>query len=539
MDTLSNKQNFFKRQYHKLYDPFRKLKLTTRITVFNVILFAILILFVFLFVTLLTRQFLFYKNRDELISKKVQVEDFINEDINILYQTPENQRVNYIYDRLKKLYLFENYKFVVLVSDDSNRTSYPLNKSYYDRFITGEEYTDLSTFSTVLKIETTSDGTFLNMRIYDNQASVDQSILTSFKIPFALTQNSSDVFVTKVLKTDVMHTTSNIVFLDGKKVYITLFLTSTLDEDYLMSLNSALFVSSIIGILLLSIFGRYFTRRALRPLVNLSYTAQNINNENLDYRIPSIGTNDEVDTLIKSLNYMLQNLEKSFDYQKRFVSDASHELRIPLTIILGYVDLLKTMGYDEKELLEESIDSIESEAQNMKNLVEKLLLLARVENRTFEVNFDRVSVEEISDKLIQECRLIYEDFTFNAELDYLGDLIVDKELIIQVFRALVDNAVKYTDPPGTITITSRELRKYYEIAIADTGRGIPTENIPNLTNRFFRVDEDRNRKTGGVGLGLAIVESLMKVQGGRIQIESQENVGTRIALLFPKDQFMK
>ncbi len=539
MDTLSNKQNFFKRQYHKLYDPFRKLKLTTRITVFNVILFAILILFVFLFVTLLTRQFLFYKNRDELISKKVQVEDFINEDINLLYQTPENQRVNYLYERLKKLYLFENYKFVVLVSDDSNRTSYPLNKNYYDRFITGEEYTDLSTFSTVLKIETTSEGTFLNMRIYDNQASVDQSILTSFKIPFDLNQNSSDVYVTKVLKTDVMHTTSNIVFLDGKKVYITLFLTSTLDEDYLMSLNSALFVSSIIGILLLSIFGRYFTRRALRPLVNLSYTAQNINNENLDYRIPSIGTNDEVDTLIKSLNYMLQNLEKSFDYQKRFVSDASHELRIPLTIILGYVDLLKTMGYDEKELLEESIDSIESEAQNMKNLVEKLLLLARVENRTFEVKFDRISVEEISDKLIQECRLIYEDFTFNAKLDYLGDLIVDKELIIQVFRALVDNAVKYTDPPGTITITSRELRKYYEIAITDTGRGIPAENIPNLTNRFFRVDEDRNRKTGGVGLGLAIVESLMKVQGGRIQIESQENIGTRIALLFPKDQFMK
>ncbi|MBF4694086.1 HAMP domain-containing protein [Fusibacter sp. Q10-2] len=539
MATLSNKQNFFKRQYHKLYDPFRKLKLTTRITVFNVILFAILILFVFLFVTVLTRQFLFYKNKDELISKKTQIEDFINEDADILYQTPDNQRVPYLYERLKKLYLFENYKFVVLVSDNANRTSYLLNKSYYDRFVTGTEYTDTSNLSTVLKVETSTDGTFLDLKIYDNQASDGQSIIGSLQIPFSLDQTTSDVFITKILGTDVMHTTSNIVFLDGKKVYITLFLTSTLDEDYLMSLNSALFVSSIIGILLLSIFGRYFTRRALRPLVNLSYTAQNINNENLDYRIPSIGTNDEVDTLIKSLNFMLQNLEKSFDYQKRFVSDASHELRIPLTIILGYVDLLKTMGYDERELLDESIESIESEAKNMKNLVEKLLLLARVENRTFEVNFDRISVKEISDKLIHECRIIYEDYTFDSELNYTGDIIVDKELIVQIFRALVDNAVKYTEPPGTITVTSRELRKYYEIAIQDTGRGIPAENIPNLTNRFFRVDEDRNRKTGGVGLGLAIVESLMKVQGGRIQIESQEHVGTKISLLFPKDQFMK
>ncbi|GAU77626.1 cell wall metabolism sensor histidine kinase WalK [Fusibacter sp. 3D3] len=536
---MSNKLNYFKRLQNRLYNPFKKFKLTTRITVFNVILFTILILFVFLFVTLLTRQFLFYKNREELISKKVQVEEFINEDVDTLYQTPESQRVNYLYERLKKLYLFENYKFVVLVSDDANRTSYTLNKNYYDRFITRDESSDTSNITTTLKVDSAPEGTFLNLEIYDHQASVDHAVVGAFQIPFAIDQNASDVFVSKLLGIDVMHTTSDIVFVDGSKVYITLFLTSTLDEDYLLSLNSALFVSSIIGILLLSIFGRYFTRRALRPLVNLSYMAQNINNENLDYRIPSIGTNDEVDTLIKSLNFMLQNLEKSFDYQKRFVSDASHELRIPLTIILGYVDLLKTMGYDEKELLEESIDSIESEAKNMKNLVEKLLLLARVENRTFEVNFDRVSVEEISDKLIHECQLIYEDYTFESELDYKGDLIADKELIVQIFRALVDNAVKYTDPPGTITVTSKELRKYYEVAISDTGRGIPIENIPNLTNRFYRVDEDRNRKTGGVGLGLAIVESLMKVQGGKIQIESQEHFGTKIALLFPKDQFMK
>lgn len=536
---MSSKPNFFIKQYHTLYNRFRKLKLTTRITVFNVILFAILTLFVFLFVTLLTRQFLFYKNKDELVSKKVQVEDFINDDLDMLYQTPEDQRVNYLYERLNKLYLFENYKFVVLVSDDANRSSYPLNKTYYDRFVTGDEYANTDNFIISLKLETLNTGQFLNFRVYRDEASVDQALVESVKIPFSFAQNTTNVFITRILGTDVMHTTIEMAFDDGHKVYITLFLTSTLDEDYLMSLNSALFVSSIIGILLLSIFGRYFTRRALRPLVNLSYTAQNINNENLDYRIPSIGTNDEVDTLIKSLNFMLQNLEKSFDYQKRFVSDASHELRIPLTIILGYIDLLKTMGYDEKDLLDESIDAIESEAKNMKNLVEKLLMLARVENRSYEVNFDRVSVDELTEKLIHECRLIYEDFSFESDLDFHGDVLVDKELIVQIFRALIENAVKYTEPPGIITIGSRELRKYYEISITDNGRGIPAENIPNLTNRFYRVDEDRNRKTGGVGLGLAIVESLMKVQGGRIQIESQESVGTKIALLFPKDSFMK
>lgn len=536
MDTLSN--NIILKLYHGLYDRFRKLKLTTRITVFNVILFAILILFVFLFVTVLTRQFLYYKNRDELLSKRVQVEDFISDSSEQLLEIPDDQRVSYVYERLNKLYLFENYKFIILVSDDQNRTSYTLNRNYYDRFLSGDDTAYSNAFSISLNYNPNTSNGALEFQVYQDNLDVDHALVSSAEIPFG-SENASEVFVTRILGTDVMHTTTHLNFTDESKVYVTLFLISALDDDYLMSLNSALFVSFIIGILLLSIFGRYFTRRALRPLVNLSYTAQNINNENLDYRIPSIGTNDEVDTLIKSLNFMLQNLQKSFDYQKRFVSDASHELRIPLTIILGYIDLLKTMGYDEPELLEESIESIESEAKNMKNLVEKLLLLARVENKTFEVNFDRISVTHLAEKIIHECQIIYEDYFFASNLEYHGDIIVDRELIVQIFRALVDNAVKYTDLKGTITIGSKELRKYYEVSITDTGRGIPIENIPNLTNRFYRVDEDRNRKTGGVGLGLAIVDSLMKVQGGRIQIESQEGVGTKISLLFPKDAFMK
>ena len=517
---------------------FGKIKLTTRITIFNVILFTLLICFVFIFVSILTRQFLFYKNKEELTSKQIQIEDFINDEIHRLYQTPKNKRVEYVYNKLNQLFLFKNYQFVILVSDSDNNNSYSLNKSYYDIFVLGDEYSSNTKFEIGLSHATINNDSYLDFSLYGKANGDVLDLIEATRIPLKLTAHP-DVFLTKILGTDVVHGTSEFSFLDGSKIYVTLFLTSSLDSDYLNSLNSALFVSGAICILLLSIFGRYFTRRALKPLVKLSYTAQNINNETLDYRIESTGSDDEVDTLIKSLNYMLQNLEKSFEYQKRFVSDASHELRIPLTIILGYIELLKATGNSDEELVLESMDAIESEARNMKSLVEKLLLLARVENRSFNVNFDRLSVESIGERLISECQLLYPDFTFELKLDYKDEILADMELLIQIFRAIIENAVKYSEKPCVITFTSKELRKHYEVSIIDSGRGIPPEDLKLITNRFYRVDEDRNRKTGGVGLGLAIVDSLMKVQGGKINIESEIGIGTKISLLFPKDSFMK
>lgn len=508
-----------------------KIKLTTRITISNVVLFSLLVLLIIYFVTLLTRQFLFYKNRDDLDSKLTQVEDYLTEQSDSIQSLSGADRITFLSDGLGNAHLFQDYKFILLISDTENNAAYLTNKAYYDNLFYEAFYIspdNVQTNVTYLPSQVPASPEILDVSVSVPELGDDVNFL-NLRISLPASGNDPVTNQVKVLGRNLVYTAMRY----DDNTFLTLFLYSELDDDFIISLNSALLISALIGIILISVFGKYFTRRALKPLVELSYIAQNIDKETLNYRIPSSDSNDEVDTLIKSLNLMLQNLELSFESQKQFVSDASHELRIPLTVILGYIDILKSAGYDDRSLLEESIQAIGDEAQNMKRLMEKLLLLARVENKRFEIHPERIGIVDFINKLVAESALLYPNYTFESHCKYKGFVVADTEVLMQMVRALIENAVKYSPQGSLIRIETASSPRTYILSVIDAGCGIPKAHLNKLTDRFYRVDADRNRASGGSGLGLSIVDGLIKTHGGHLQITSTEGEGTCVSLHLP------
>lgn len=526
---------FVNRHLKKLKSRTNRIKLTTRITISNVVLFSIIIAILMYLITVLTTQFLYFKNKEELLTKQRQIEELLLAESDAINNVDPQDRIAWIYEKFENYYIFDNYKTLIMLFDSRSQTSYTLNKEVYDMILLDQLKVNPSTMDINVSFISKNNVAYdqLNFELYKRLDTNEK--LKYMDISLKVPSKGGVPFVTEstLLGYDVMYTTLRFDGALDYSAYVSIFLYPDLDKDFLLSLNSALLVSAFIGILFLTAFSRLFTRKALKPLVDLSYVAQNMNNETLNYRIPSTESNDEIDTLIKSLNLMLQNLEMSFEYQKRFVSDASHELRIPLTIVLGYIDLLKTMGTSNEALLRESLDSIEDEATHMKNLVEKLLILARLENKRIKVNSEWIEIPDFFKKTHQECMKLYPKHAFHLNMNYVEDVFMDFELMTQIIRALVENAVKYSPEGSQITFGSAKRNQFIELSVTDEGRGIAKDSIAQLTNRFYRLNEDRNRKTGGTGLGLSIVDALIKAHGGHMRIESEPDNGTTILLFLP------
>lgn len=532
-------------------NPFMKMKLTMRLTVFNIILFTLFMALIMVSVTFLTKQFLYLKNREAILSREDQIYEQLNTLMPSLDELPPDQRIPLLYNRLQNKNIFDNAQTLLAIFDASGRSSYDQSRDLYygllyDRFEVNPDNVTLS----LQYISPDPETLRLKMALLYNPSTEEPSTsadlytgtpskknpeqLTALFINLPTTSERSTIKEAKIMGYTIHYSVIRIDMGSDPPIFVTVFLYPSLDRAFIINLNSAMATSAIIGIILLAIFGRFFSRRALKPLVNLSYVAQNITNETLDYRIETNGSDDEIDTLIKSLNRMLQNLEMSFDYQKRFVSDASHELRIPLTIILGYIDLLKTMGTEDPRLLDESISAIEDEALNMRRLVEKLLTLARMENKVLEINPVVLPISRFVNAICSESRGLYPNHFFESDLRYTKTLFADEEVLKHMLRALIENAVKYSPPGSVITIRSAATQTSITLTVSDQGVGIPQDKISEIGNRFYRLQDDRNRNTGGSGLGLSIVSGFIKAHGGKLQIDSAVGVGTDITLLFPK-----
>lgn len=487
------------------------------------------------FVSVLTSRFLVLKNKEELLTRQQQVIELLKSERITIEKIKPEDRISYIYQKFENYYVVDHYKTMLLVYDTHGNTSYAFDKDFYDIVMLNQLRIDPKNIVVQLNLNKMNDATHDSMTfdLYKQLDVAEKFLYSSFAFDVPSKDGPPILSETKLFAYDIIYTTVRYDFSMDYSAFITITLYPTVDKDFLISLNSALLVSAMLGILFLTIFGRWFTRRALRPLVELSDYAKNMESEILSYRIPPTDSDDEVDTLIKSLNLMLNNLEQSFEYQKKFVSDASHELRIPLTIVLGYIDLLKTMGTDNKALLDESLSTIGDEATNMKNLVERLLILARLENKRLKIEYQTLKADIIFNKTINDCVHLYPTHHFTSEINYTGTIDIDLELFTQVLRALVENAVKYSKSGTTITLKCELRNKFVEVSVIDQGKGITKENIPNLTNRFYRLNEDRNRKTGGSGLGLSIVDALIKAHGGHMRIESIIDQGTAVSLFVP------
>ena len=235
----------------------------------------------------------------------------------------------------------------------------------------------------------------------------------------------------------------------------------------------------------------------------------------------------------EAINNLLERTRSSYKSQVRFVSDASHELRTPIAVIQGYANMLDRWGRDDKEILDEGIKSIKSEAKNMNRLVENLLFLARGDSGRNVYRPQNIDFNKLLCDIYDEFTMI--DTTHEFRLDLRSDITAaaDASLIKQCLRILVDNAVKYS-PSGTDIILRLQKRddEYFSVDVQDYGIGIKSEDIDKIFERFYRSDPARNRQ-GGTGLGLSIAKWIADKHGGYFEILSYENFGTRISLILP------
>ena len=230
---------------------------------------------------------------------------------------------------------------------------------------------------------------------------------------------------------------------------------------------------------------------------------------------------------------MLDGIEHAYEQQNQFVSDASHELRTPISVIQGYANLLDRWGKDDRIVLDESITAIKSESESMKNLIENLLFLARGDKELQKLQKEKFYINELIDEIVKETKMIDNKHTiFCVDNDRLL-LLADKKMLKEAIRVFIDNSVKFTPENGTIKINSYNRRIYLEIIIEDTGIGIDSEDLPHIFNRFYRADKSRTKNSGGNGLGLSIAKWIIAKHDGKITVSSQPQKGTKVSIFLP------
>ena len=290
---------------------------------------------------------------------------------------------------------------------------------------------------------------------------------------------------------------------------------------------------TIIGVVITVIVSKLLSRRILRPINNVIKTAKSISTDDLSKRIEIPKGEDELQNLILIINEMLDRLETSFENQTKFVSDASHELRTPLAIIKGYAEIIRKRGTTDIDIFVESIDSIISETDNMRNLIQKLLFLAKGEITKINTKFVDIDANEMVHQIHSDTVVSIKTHSFHLETGKDYKIKGDETLLQQAIRALIENAVKYSEPHTNVYIKSFIKDGFGRISIRDEGVGISDEDAKRIFDRFYRVDLSRTKATGGTGLGLAIVKRIVEIHNGKIEIDSKMNEGTEISIVLP------
>lgn len=281
----------------------------------------------------------------------------------------------------------------------------------------------------------------------------------------------------------------------------------------------------------LSLFlGALLTHQLLKPLDDITAVALQITRaDDLSRRLPDTGRRDEIGRLTMVLNQTLERLERLFHARQRFLADVSHELRTPLTTIRGNVDLMQRMH----EVDPEALDVVQDELKRMTRLVDDLLLLARADTGSLPMQRKPVELDSIFLDVYRQVKSL--DYQVEIVLKSVDQVYVlgDEDRLKQLILNLVDNALKYTNSGGTVSLGLSKANGIAEIEVADTGPGIPPEDLPRIFDRFYRVDKARSRNLGGSGLGLSIAKWIAQAHGGSIRVDSVVGQGSTFLITLP------
>lgn len=339
----------------------------------------------------------------------------------------------------------------------------------------------------------------------------------------------------------------------------------TSPEGETISLSAGMFLqslyrmmTSLIIIEVFILFSHFFSSRKqtahlLSPLTKMAETAEQLSQvpfdeqkfHDLENAIEALSattpdarlhTGDrELQGLENAVNNLLTRMHDSYRQQIRFVSDASHELRTPISVIQGYADMLARWGTQDEKVLNESIAAIRDESQHMQKMVEQLLFLARGDAGRNQLTMARVDLAEMMRDVHDEYGMINPARRWQLQAEEHVPALGDLAMLKQTVRILADNAAKYSQEGDVITLRAFHTDKGQPcISVQDNGSGIQSKDMPHIFERFYRSDPARTRNTGGTGLGLSIAKWIVDRHDGYFNIISREGLGTRIEVVLPK-----
>jgi two-component system sensor histidine kinase ArlS len=321
-----------------------------------------------------------------------------------------------------------------------------------------------------------------------------------------------------------------IILLDGTIANLQITKSIQTATHNLKILRYVMLAVTTIALIPVIISSKLLSNLITHPILSMIQTMEEIRLKGQFKRIPLEGySNDELFKMGETFNHMIDLLEGNYQKQTEFVSNASHELKTPLTIIESYASLLKRRGLADSDLSLESIEAILSEATRMKEMTEQLLLLAK-QPEQWNVQKEKINLSALVEQTVNSFKSAF-DLNIEFKQAHETPLLVktDEKKLKQLMFIFLDNARKYSEQAITV-ITGIDKERAF-IKIIDRGIGIPKEDLPRVFDRFYRVDKNRSRKQGGSGLGLSLAKEIADAIDVQILMESEEEIGTTVTLV--------
>ena len=358
----------------------------------------------------------------------------------------------------------------------------------------------------------------------DSLLLVDQTLPASIEISEGALQGKAVFETAKASDGTRVRMLGTPLYLQDKTLVLEVAQSLKLMDTTMSRLLLSLMGGVLLAVVLVAITGAITLTRALQPVLRISRIARDIEESaDLSRRVGQTRTADEIGQLATTFDQMIEHLESVFKSQKKFIADASHELRSPLTVIRGNLDLIRK--HPDKENQAESLRAIDAETARMSKIVADLLLLAEIETEK-EAKKEPVRLAEAVREELRRAKSLAP--ARKLELARVEELSVngDGQRLRQLIGNLLDNAVKHTPASAAVTLSLYRDGEWARLDVADTGPGIPAEHIPYLFDRFYRVDKARSRSVNSHGLGLSIVKGIVEQHGGTVSVTSEMGKGT-------------
>ncbi|WKY45094.1 HAMP domain-containing sensor histidine kinase [Eubacteriaceae bacterium ES2] len=309
--------------------------------------------------------------------------------------------------------------------------------------------------------------------------------------------------------------------------YVRVYSSFNSVNSFLTKVKIIMMIAAPVYLLIATAGGLFIAHKALKPITKITRTAAEIEKGDLSLRIKGINTEDEVGHLADTFNGMLEHLETAFKREKQFSSDASHELRTPVSIIIAYSEaLIASQNKITSEEKQNYFELIHSEGRKMKVIISQLLMLTRGYEGKYQLEIETIDLNEIITNVIEQLLETASESIIELQYDSNEEIMCrgDQSLITQMLFNLIENGIKYGKPGGYVRVSASIEKNSTQITITDNGMGISQEDLPYIFDRFYRADKSRDRS--GTGLGLSIVKWIVEEHNGKIQMNSVPGEGT-------------